>query len=249
MKLLLLGTGGYHPSEQRHTACYFLPELGLVFDAGTAFFRVPKRLATRQLQVFLSHPHLDHVVGLTYFLPAFKLGWVDRVRVYGTAETLEAVQAHLFETPVFSGRSRYEFVVLDGPVDVGAGARLTFCPLPNHPGGSTAFRVDWPDFSLAYVTDTPVDGTYTELVRNVDLLLHECTFPDELAELADQSHHSYASAVAKLCSQARVRRLVLCHLDPWLADFHSAILQQVQSGFPDTTLGTDLEELPLRRTE
>ena len=40
MKILLLGTAGYHPSETRHTACVMLPEAGIVLDAGTGFFRV-----------------------------------------------------------------------------------------------------------------------------------------------------------------------------------------------------------------
>ena len=30
MKLLLLGTSGYHPSEQRQTACLMLPEVGFI---------------------------------------------------------------------------------------------------------------------------------------------------------------------------------------------------------------------------
>ena len=48
MKLHCLGTGGYHPSEHRHTACYYLPELQLVLDAGTGMFRLPNQLKTQQ---------------------------------------------------------------------------------------------------------------------------------------------------------------------------------------------------------
>ena len=32
MKLLLLGTGGYHPCERRQTACLMLPEAGIVLE-------------------------------------------------------------------------------------------------------------------------------------------------------------------------------------------------------------------------
>ena len=48
MKLLLLGTSGYHPSEQRQTACLMLPEVGIVLDAGTGFFRVRQHRAITQ---------------------------------------------------------------------------------------------------------------------------------------------------------------------------------------------------------
>ncbi len=51
MQVVLLGTGGYHPSELRHTACVMLPELGIVFDAGTSFFRVRELLCTSNLDV------------------------------------------------------------------------------------------------------------------------------------------------------------------------------------------------------
>ena len=62
MQLHLLGTTGYHPNDQRHTACMMLPEIGVVLDAGTAMFRVRDRLCTKTLDIFLTHAHLDHIV-------------------------------------------------------------------------------------------------------------------------------------------------------------------------------------------
>ena len=243
MRVLFLGTGGYHPSEERHTACVFLPEAGVVFDAGTGFFRVPSRLEGKELQVFLSHPHLDHAIGLTWFLPALKFGLVDRARVFGTTSTLEAVQNHLFGTAIFSGQSRYDFVPLPAQVEVGGSGILTYCELRDHPGGSIAYRVDWPAFSIAYVTDTTVDGSYTEFVRGVDLLIHECNFPDELASMANAAKHSHTTPVAKLARDAKAKRLILVHVDPWLPDSHEAILKTAQAIFPTTDLAHDLLEV------
>ena len=68
MRLELLGTGGFFPNDRRHTACVLLPEIGVMFDAGTAAYRVPDALQTPDLQIFLSHAHLDHVFGLTVLL-------------------------------------------------------------------------------------------------------------------------------------------------------------------------------------
>ena len=39
MKIVLLGTTGYHPSERRHTPCMLIAESGVMLDAGTAMFR------------------------------------------------------------------------------------------------------------------------------------------------------------------------------------------------------------------
>jgi hypothetical protein len=40
MKLHCLGTAGYHPSDNRHTACFFLPDQGIALDAGSSVFRL-----------------------------------------------------------------------------------------------------------------------------------------------------------------------------------------------------------------
>ena len=72
MKLILLGTTGYHPNDRRQTACFMLPELGIVLDAGTAMNRAAAVPATPQLDIFLTHAHLDHVVGITYLLDVLR---------------------------------------------------------------------------------------------------------------------------------------------------------------------------------
>src|SRR5258708_4699326 len=143
MRASFLGTGGYHPNEGRHTSCIMLPELGIIFDAGTSFFRVAERLATRELHIFLSHAHLDHIVGLTYFLVPMFSGKVDRVWVRSAPEYLDAVQTHLFSPPIFPVAPGYVFQPLAEKVAVPAGGVLTHCRL-NHPGGSIGYRIDWP---------------------------------------------------------------------------------------------------------
>src|SRR5204863_5912734 len=92
MKLLLLGTSGYHPCERRQTACLMLPESGIVLDAGTGFFRVRQHLVTPTLDILLTHAHLDHVVGLTYLLSTTAQRPLARITVHGAAEKLAAVR-------------------------------------------------------------------------------------------------------------------------------------------------------------
>ena len=53
MRGVILGTGGYYPNERRHTTCVMLPEIGVVFDAGTSFFRVPDLLQTDEVHILL----------------------------------------------------------------------------------------------------------------------------------------------------------------------------------------------------
>jgi ribonuclease BN (tRNA processing enzyme) len=143
VKIILLGTGGYHPSEQRHTACLLVPEWGLMFDAGTATFRVAPRLATRELDIFLTHAHLDHIVGLTYLLAPLVLKEVDAVRVHAAPAVLEAVRTHLFADPVFSRlKVRHSLFAMESSF---AGSRWRVIPAPRWPIGSTGpGRMDRP---------------------------------------------------------------------------------------------------------
>jgi len=244
MKLLLLGSGGYHPSAQRHTACLMLPEVGVVLDAGTGMFRLPEHLATDELDIFITHAHLDHVIGLTYLLGLLHDRGMRRVTVHGTEGKLAAVREHLFAEPVFPIGPRFEMRPLDETVPLPLGGTLGWFRL-DHPGGSIGYRLDWPGHSLAYVTDTTAtaDAPYIERIRSVDLLAHECYFSDDQAELARQSGHSCASAVAEVAQAAEVGRLVLTHIDPSAVSADSLGLESMQKIFPAIELGCDGMEI------
>ena len=105
MKLVFLGTAGYHPNESRHTTCVALPEIGIVFDAGTGLFRLPAYLQTPRIDILLSHAHLDHVVGLTYLLDILYQHPMEQVRVHGDAEKLKSLRENLFRRRPVSRRA------------------------------------------------------------------------------------------------------------------------------------------------
>ena len=242
MRLVFLGTGGYHPNERRHTACVLLPELGILFDAGTSFFRVADRLKTNEVQIFLSHAHLDHVVGLTYFLVPLLKGDVTRARVHAMPKTLDALRTHLFDEMLFPLLPGYEFTPLTPQVSVPENGILTHHPL-KHPGGSTGYRIDWPGRSMAYITDTTADGSYHDFVQGVDLLIHECYFRDEMAEWSEKTGHSNTTPVAELARSAGVKRLILTHIDPYRPGDDPIDIEKARAIFPATKVAEDLMEV------
>ena len=65
MKLAILGSNGYRANDLGHTACYAIPELGVILDAGTGMYRLVDYLQTAELDVYQSHSHPDHVTGLS----------------------------------------------------------------------------------------------------------------------------------------------------------------------------------------
>jgi ribonuclease BN (tRNA processing enzyme) len=114
-----------------------------------------------------------------------------------------------------------------------------------HPGGSVGYRLDWPGHSLAYITDTIAapGAKYIEMLRGVDLLIHECYFRDGMEGWASQTGHSSTSAVARVAAEAGVGRLVLVHLNP-RSDADDPIgVEAAQGIFPHTEIGHDRLEI------
>ena len=248
MKCVILGSTGYHPNGSRHTACYFLPEFGIVLDAGTGFYRIGDYLRTDGLDIFLSHAHLDHVIGLSYLSDVLAQHPLREVRVHGEPDKLDAVEQHLFSELLFPERPPCRFVPMPSSMLLPGGGRMETCLL-RHRGGSLGFRLTWKDRSMAYITDTvaSADAPYRDLVRGVNLLIHECYFPDAQQSHAARTGHSTPTGVAELASEAGVGRCVLVHINPLLSDDaiyqHDALgLESARRIFPLLEIGRDFQE-------
>jgi ribonuclease Z len=244
MRLLLLGTTGYHPNDRRQTPCLLLPEYGVMLDAGTAVYRAAEYLKTSELDIFLTHTHLDHVIGLTFLFSVAQVHPLRRITVHAMPDKLAAIEKHLFAEALFPARPPFETRPLTESFSLPDGGRLRHFPL-EHRGGSIGYRLDWPGHSMAYVTDTTADpkAPYVAEIRGVDLLVHECYFPDAQASLAQKLGHSHTSSVARVACQAGVKRLVLVHLDPLSTADDPIGLDTARDIFPNTTLGEDRMEL------
>jgi ribonuclease BN (tRNA processing enzyme) len=242
MKLVPLGTTGYHPNDLRQTACYVLPESGAVFDAGTGIYRLAEHLVGDEFDLFLSHAHLDHVVGLTFLLETLHYRPMRRATVHGEAKKIAAIREHLFHVDLFPVPIPVEWRTLAERVTLRDGGVVTHFATP-HPGGSVGYRIDWPGRSMAYVTDTTASTTakYAESIRGVDLLLHECNFSDDEVpvEFAAKTGHSQTSAVAELAKRAGVGRLVLIHVAPHKNEIDPVGVEAARKIFAKTEIAED----------
>ena len=94
---------------------------------------------------------------------------------------------------------------------------------------------------MAYVTDTMArpEAPYVEKIAGVDVLLHDCYFPDDLAKTAETIGHSTTTAVAQVAARASVRRLVLIHHNTLGLRVGGSELESARLIFPATEIGLD----------
>ena len=242
MKVHFLGTTGYHPNNRRHTACLMVPELGVIFDAGTGIFRARDLIQTEVLDIYMSHVHLDHSVGLTFLLDVLYERNVNTVRVHMAEEKIGAIKENLYHRLLFPVEPDYEFVPIaeDSTLESEMGYSIRPFAL-EHPGGSHGFLLHHQGKSLAYVTDTTaeVDADYVEKIRDVDLLIHECYFKDGTEEYAKLTGHSCLTPVAEVAKKVNAGRLVLVHINPLDESDHPLDLDSVRSIFENIEVAED----------
>ena len=203
----------------------------LIFDAGTGIRQLGTSLVKAangtDFDIFLSHGHIDHVVGLPFFAPLFVKDQV--VRVWGgnlqAAGGVKQAVKKLMSFPFFplqvdALQARLEFHDFSAgdTINPRPGITLRTAPL-NHPGGATGYRVDYNGSSVAYVTDIeigagPLDPALVELIRGASLLILDTTYTnDELPSHAGWGHSTWQQGI-EVANAANVGTLCLFHHDP-----------------------------------
>ena len=212
-------------------------EAALVLDAGTGIRALGLdlvRRGTRQIHLFLTHLHLDHLEGLRFFAPLWDEQvtlevWGPRSPVLGLRDRiLRAFSPPLFPLDFRDVPARVTSHDLPGEPWRAGGLRL-FADLVLHPGPTVGFRLETGGSSLAYLPDhepalAGIEGRSADwisagaLARGADVVLHDAQYLDaEYGTRIGWGHSSVDAAVA-FCAAVDARRLVLFHHEPERSD-------------------------------
>lgn len=242
MRLIFLGAGGSAITPDRHTTGLYLPDHGILLDAGSNVFPLRHLHGDGPLHVLMSHYHLDHSLGLFFLMAGLFHGRSEpEITVYGPDWQDRFLALGGPDSPLWPIRLPYRFEQASEQFSLGeVTVRTRGVP---HGAPVLAYRLELPGGeSLAYVTDTTAPGDYGDFIRGVDVLVHECTFSSKAAHWAELTRHSETVGVARLARDAGVGRLYLTHIGP-LED-PTVLLQEARAEFPNTEIPVEGLEYP-----
>ena len=203
----------------------------LVFDAGTGLrplgLELIKDKNVRNVDIFITHCHLDHVVGLPFFAPLFRKGY--RVRVWAgnllPSNSIERVMRMLMSSPLFPIQIEIFKAAIEFH-DFRSGdvlrphenVVLRTAPL-DHPDGSNGYRLEYGGRTFALVSDTEgfpgkCDNDLLSLADHADLAVYDATYTeDEIVSRIGWGHSTWLRGI-RLAEKANVKQLCLFHHDP-----------------------------------
>jgi ribonuclease Z len=244
MHVVFLGTGGFHPTDERQTNCILIPEAGIVLDAGTGFYRLITHVRVPRLNILLTHAHLDHICGLVYLSSVIKNAQVkiESVNIYTPPLVKEAIVT-LFTEPFYSGTISnlpvpVEFHdVAEGEFDID-GAKVTAKKFLHRKHGAWGYRITKMLRTVTYITDTFITQEAEPLLKDADLAVCESYFHNRDKEDARESDHSYPLVAGKTAKKAGAKKLILTHINPSVEKDRN-LIEECSLFFPGAQLASD----------
>jgi ribonuclease BN (tRNA processing enzyme) len=247
MNIVFLGTNGWFDTPTGNTTCILIEtdKVSIILDAGNGLFKVDRYIGKEKpVFLFISHTHLDHIIGL-HLLNKFEFN--QGLTICGQPG-IKAALLTLFMPPY-----SLPFTSLTYPVEI----LEVDCMYENsafnvetaqmvHSVSTIGFRFSIENKIITYCPDTGYCDNAVKLARDSDLLIAECAYRS--GEESEQWPHLNPQSAAQIAVEAKVKQLALVHFDAYryqtMESRHQA-QQQSQTIFKNTVATKDGEEIEL----
>lgn len=239
MKLKLLPSSfdqeGHANSDQRLTS--YLIDRCVAIDAGSLAISATEEVRELVRDIIITHPHIDHIASLPLFIDELFSRLEQPIRVHATTEVIALLERDIFNWtiyPRFSELRNDSCAVMEYvPFRVGeeftvAHLRVTAVPV-NHLVPTVGLLVSDGRRTLAFGSDTAETDHFWSLINGapaVDALLMEASFPNELQELAQTSHHLTPMTLSQELQKLRHQEtdVLAVHIKP---AYRSTVVRQL----------------------
>ncbi len=224
MQIKILGWAGGIGAKLR-TTCFLIDD-DLLIDAGTGLGDLPLNQMTGIRHIFLTHSHMDHVVGLPLLADSMFGVHDEPIVVYALAETIAAVKQHIFnwviwpdftELPNRENPSIQFKQVNPGDKIKIRSREIEVIPV-NHTVPGVGYCVNAPRGTAAFSGDTTTNDSLWERLnryQNIDILFIESAFSNGDVEISRLSKHYCPSLLGSDIIKLRHRPNVwLTHFKP-----------------------------------
>lgn len=243
MQLTILGSGSI--AVNRNCSAYLIKVKNnhLLLDCGAGAY---KQLITSGIDlekigsIFITHTHVDHVNDFQALLWRYMYGSKRKkqLNIYGPKGFKRFFSNLVKLYPQFSNtKFRLRINELDN-ISTKIGAVKVIAKRVRHTKYSNAYRVEYNKKSIVYSGDTDYCDEIIELSKNADILILECSMPDD----KKAKGHLTPMLCSKIASMANVKKLVLTHFYPECEKLNLRLI--IQKEFKgDIVIAKDLAEI------
>ncbi len=261
MKIKFWGIRGSIPVPGKNTVRYGgntpcvqlqSDDINIILDAGTGLRELGNELirdsnSSEQIYLLISHTHWDHIQGIPFFLPFFRVEY--KVKIFANTSIgnnagffIDAqMNPNFFPVSKEIFKADFEFIHLQDNSTFQIGEiKIDTIPV-NHSKGTLAYKFTKGEKKIVYMTDNEIkfdikndsfseEGFYElnkeliEFCRNADVLIHDCMYNEKNLINKIGWGHSNNISVTNFGILADVKNLVLFHYDP---DFSDSIIDKM----------------------
>ncbi|NQT30032.1 MAG: ribonuclease Z [Candidatus Saganbacteria bacterium] len=212
IKIIFLGTNGWYDTATGNTICILIETANeyVVLDAGNGIYKLDQYIkSNKPIYLFLSHFHLDHIIGL-HILAKFRFPQGLNICIRkGSKKILKTIVNKDFTLALNKLPFKTRIIEI-----AGRNKHLPFMEnalVLRHPVPCLGFRLRFGNKILAYVPDTGPCPNAAKLAKNANLLIAECAMKVGIQE--EGWPHLDPTTAAKIAKKAKADRLLLVHFD------------------------------------
>ena len=213
----------------------------IILDMGTGLKRLGDKIINdssypNEINIFLSHYHLDHLIGFLMFAPLFSEDY--KINIYSRnsrdkkcKDILETLlQPEIWPINLNMLSAKITFNELDNnDIIIDKNTKITNS-LHTHPNSAFSISIFAYDKKITYITDCEhpkdkVSRNVVEFSQNSDILIHDAQYtPEDLKEHIGWGHSSWKNAV-DVAIASNAKKLILFHYSP---DYNDIELKDIE---------------------